>query len=332
LIDIMIVLGIVGGVATSLGLGVPLLSAMLSTLFDVPDSMLIKMTVLTLWTLIFGASVYRGLKAGIKVLADINIVLATITIIFVLVAGPGIFIMDLTVNSIGLMFNNFISASTWTDPIENGGFPEAWTGFYWAWWLAYTGMVGLFFGRISRGRTIRQLVLGVIGWGTLGTWLFMAVMGGYSLYLELNGTLAVKEILSAQGMSFVNALVIQSLPFGKFTLTIFTLLSIIFYATTIDSSAYVLSSICAKNLRNDAEPKRWNRVAWAILLALITAGILQAGALDAIKAITVLSSVPMIPIIVLLCISLVRWLNKDFGHLVRHKELALSAEDLNSNN
>jgi len=293
--------------------------------------MLIKMTVLTLWTLIFGASVYRGLKAGIKVLADINIVLAVITIVFVLLAGPGVFIMDLTVNSVGLMFSNFISASTWTDPIENGSFPEDWTGFYWAWWLAYTGMVGLFFGRISRGRTIRQLVLGVIGWGTLGTWLFMAVMGGYSLYLELNGTLAVKEILSTQGMSFVNALVIQSLPFGKFTLAVFTLLSLIFYATTIDSSAYVLSSICAKNLRNDAEPKRWNRVAWAILLALITAGILQAGALDAIKAVTVLSSVPMIPIMAILCISLVRWLNQDFGHIARDKELSLAAEDLNSN-
>jgi len=332
LIDIFIVLGIVGGVATSLGLGVPLLSAMLSTLFGVPDSLMIQMGVLALWTLLFGASVYRGLKAGIKVLADINIVLAVIAILFVLLAGPGVFIMDLTVNSVGLMFNNFIAASTWTDPIENGGFPEDWTGFYWAWWLAYTGMVGLFFGRISRGRTIRQLVLGVIGWGTLGTWLFMAVMGGYSLYLELHGTLAVKEILSEQGMSFVNALVIQSLPFGKLTLSIFTLLSIIFYATTIDSSAYVLSSISAKNLQNDAEPKRWNRVAWAILLALITAGLLQSGALDAIKAVTVLSSVPMIPVMALLCISLVRWLNQDFGHIAKHKELALAAEELNSNN
>jgi BCCT family betaine/carnitine transporter len=330
-IDILIILGIVGGVATSLGLGVPLLSAMLSTLFEVPDSMVIKMSVLGLWTLLFGTSVYRGLKSGIKVLADINIVLASVAILFVLIAGPGVFIMDLTVNSIGLMFNNFIHTSTWTDPINNGSFPEDWTGFYWAWWLAYTGMVGLFFGRISRGRTIRQLVLGVIGWGCLGTWLFIAVMGGYSLYLESTGTLAVKEILSTQGMSFVNALVIQSLPFGKFTLFIFTLLSIVFYATTIDSSAYVLSSICAKNLRSDAEPRRWSRVAWAVLLALITVGILQSGALDTVLSITVLSSVPLIPIMVLLCISLVRWLNQDFGHLVKPKELSLKSEGLNSN-
>lgn len=326
-IDIFIVLGIVGGVATSLGLGVPLLSAMLATLFDIPDSMPIKMAVLAFWTALFGASVYRGLKSGIKVLADINIALAIAAIIFVLIAGPGVFILDLTLNSMGLMFSNFIAAATWTDPIENGSFPKDWTGFYWAWWLAYTGMIGLFFARISRGRTIRQLVLGVIGWGCLGTWLFMAVMGGYSLYLETTGSLEVREILATQGMSFVNALVIQSMPLGKFTLAMFTVLSIIFYATSIDSGAYVLASICAKNLPNDAEPVRWNRLAWAGLLAVITAGILQSGALDTVLSVTVLSSVPLIPIMVLLCASLVRWLHQDFGHLVGQRELVLTTKN-----
>ena len=330
-IDIFIVLGIVGGVTTGLGLGVPLLSAMLATLFEVPDSMLIKMCVLALWTVLFGASVYRGLEAGIKVLADVNMVLGIVAILFVVLVGPGLFIMDLTVNSLGLMFNNFISTATWTDPIENGSFPEDWTGFYWAWWIAYTGMVGLFFGRISRGRTIRQLVLGVIGWGSLGTWLFLAVMGGYSLYLESSGLMDVQGILTEQGMSFVNALVISNLPLGKLTLSVFTLLSIIFYATTIDSSAYVLASICAKNLRNDQEPLRWTRLAWAFLLAIIAAGILQSGALDTVLSITVLTSVPLIPILILLCVSLVRWLNQDFGELVRRKELALAVEEIKSN-
>ena len=330
IIDILIILGIVGGVTTSLGLVVPLLSAMLATLFDIDDSMLIKMSVLFLWTLLFGASVYRGLKSGIKVLADINMALAFFAVLFILVAGPGVFILDLTVNSIGLMFNNFISTATWTDPINNGSFPEDWTGFYWAWWLAYTGMIGLFFGRISRGRTIRQLVLGVIIWGCLGTWLVLAVMGGYSLYLESTGGLNVSEILTNQGMSYVNALVIETLPLGKFTLLIFIILSVIFSATTIDSSAYVISSICAKNLPSDQEPRRWSRVAWAILLAVITAGILQSGALNTVLSITVLSSVPLIPIMILLCISLVRWLNQDFGHLVKPKELSLKSENLNS--
>ena len=118
---------IVGGVATTLGLGVPLVSAMIATLFEVEDSMLIKISVLAFWTALFGTSVYKGLKAGIKILADINVVLAIFAILFVLVAGPGVFILDLTVNSFGLMFSNFMSTATWTDPIREGDFPEAWT-------------------------------------------------------------------------------------------------------------------------------------------------------------------------------------------------------------
>ena len=156
-------------------------------------------------------------------------------------------------------------------------------------------------------------------------------MGGYSLYIEVNGILDVQQILSQQGMSFLNALVIESMPLGKITLAVFTLLSIVFYATTIDSSAYVLSSICAKNLRNDQEPKRWSRVAWAILLAIIAVGILRSGALDTVLSLTVLSSVPIIPIICLLCISLVRWLKQDFGELIGQKKLSLSATQLKSN-
>lgn len=314
-LDVLIVLGIVGGVTTGLGLGVPLLSAMFATLFGSEDTLLVKMGVLIMFTVLFGSSVYRGLKKGIKLLADINMVLGVIVLLFILLAGPTVFILNLTTNSIGLVLDNFLAAISWTDPIEQGDFPRDWTGFYWAWWVAYTGMVGLFFGRISRGRTIRQLVLGVIGWGTLGTWLCLAITGAYSIYLEHSGVLSMTSILSEQGMSYVNALAIESLPLGKVTLAVFCVLSVIFYATTFDSSAYVLASICAKNLPNDAEPKRWSRVSWAILLAFLTAGILQSGALDTVLSATVVSSLPLIPVLVLLSISLVRWLREDFAYL-----------------
>jgi BCCT family betaine/carnitine transporter len=124
-------------------------------------------------------------------------------------------------------------------------------------------------------------------------------------------------------MSFVNALVIQNMPLGNVTLTVFILLSIVFYATSIDSAAYVLASVCAKNLPNDAEPTRWNRLAWAILLAIITAGVLQSGTLDTIKSITALTSIPLIPIMVILCLSLLRWLNDDFSDVGGQRKMML---------
>ncbi len=310
-IDALIALGIVGGTATSLALGVPLVSAFLSELAGVPDTLQTKALILILWTMLFGASAYRGLKKGIKVLADINMVLAALAMLFILLAGPTVFILSLSVNSFGLLLDNFWLMSTWTDPVEKRGFPEAWTIFYWAWWLAFSAFIGMFFGRISRGRTIRQLVLGVIFWGSLGTWLFMCIAGGYSLYLEAHDLFPVQETLANEGMSVLAAKVIVQLPMGRIALAGFIVLSIIFYATTLDSAAYVLASVCSKGLHHDQEPPRVSRLVWAACLALLAAGLVMSDNLRTVKSSTVVFSLPLIPVVVLMSVSLVRWLRRD---------------------
>ncbi|MEO1575395.1 MAG: BCCT family transporter, partial [Pseudomonadota bacterium] len=139
-IDVLIILGIIGGAATSLGVGVPLVSAMIARLTGVPDALWLKIVVLILWTVLFGTSCYRGLKGGIRVLADINMVLAIVMIVFVLLAGPTVFILSMTTNSVGVLLDNFFRMALNTDPVTKSGFPEAWTIFYWAWWLAYAPM------------------------------------------------------------------------------------------------------------------------------------------------------------------------------------------------
>ena len=312
-IDIIIAIGIVGGTATSLGLGVPLVSAFSSELFGVPDVLTTKLIVLVVWTLLFGASAYRGLKKGIKILADINMVLAGIAIAFILLAGPTLFILSLTINSIGLLADNFVRMAFWMDPIEKSGFTESWTIFYWAWWIAFAAFIALFFGRISRGRTIRQVVLGVVGWGSLGTWVFLAVIGGYALYLQSSGLLPVSDILTEHGMSVLNAKVIGSLPFGKLALSVFIILSVIFYATTLDSAAYTVAAVCSRNLHNDQEPPRISRLIWAFALALLSLGLVISDNVQIVQSSTVVSSLPVIPVIILMCISLVYWLREDFG-------------------
>ena len=306
-IDILVIIGIIGGAATSLGLGVPLVSAFVAELFGIGDSVTSKLIVLAIWTAMFGTSTYRGLTKGIRILADINMVLAITGIIFVLLAGPTVFILDLTTNSIGLMLSNFFRISLWTSPIDGNSFPETWTVFYWGWWLAYAPMMGLFFGRISRGRTIKQLILGVIGWGTLGTVSFMAIASGYSLHLELSGQFSVTDVLTNSGMSAMVAKIIAQLPASGISLTIFTILSLVFYATSMDSAAYILASICSGNLRSDREPARSNRILWALALAAITAGLVISGGLDTVKSATVISSLALIPIIALMSITMVRW-------------------------
>ena len=310
LIDVLIVLGIVGGAATSLGVGVPLVSAMLARLTGLPDALWLKGVVLVGWTLLFGTSCYRGLKGGIRVLADINMVLAVAMIVFVLIAGPTVFILSMTTNSVGLLLDHFFSMALYTDPVERSGFPENWTVFYWAWWLAYAPMMGLFFGRISRGRTVRQLVLGIIGFGTLGTCTYLAVAGGYSLHLHLQGALGIADTLAESGLSTMVAQIIDSLPLAPLPLVAFTVLSVIFYATCLDSSAYVLASICTRDLTHSEEPPRLQRVLWSAALALIAAGVLSVGGLDTVKTGTILSALPLIPIVALMCWAFVRQLEQ----------------------
>ena len=132
-IDTLVIIGMIGGASTSLGLGVPLVSAFTTNIFNIPDTFVTEMGVLAFWTLIFSFSVYKGLKKGIQILSDINIGLSIVILLFILIAGPTVFILSMSANSLGLMLDNFPRMSFWLDPINNAGFPNAWTLFYWAW-------------------------------------------------------------------------------------------------------------------------------------------------------------------------------------------------------
>ena len=323
LLDVFVVIGIVGGVATSIGFGVPLVSSLLSELFNIEDNILLQLVVIALWTAIFGTSSYLGLKRGIKVLSDFNVWLFFILMAIVLLAGPTLYLLNITVNTVGLWLNNFIRMSFWTDPIQQGGFPEAWTIFYWAWWIAYAPMMGLFFARISRGRTIKQVVLGVIGFGCLGTFLFLSLAGGYVLYLEGAELLDASGILHNQGMSKLVSAVIAQLPFPAIVLAITTIASLIFYATTFDSAAFVLASICTLGLKGDQEPKKENRLIWALALGFVAVGLALAGGFETVKSMSVISSLPVIPILVMMCVTLVFWLRSDFPKLSEKKPVTL---------
>ena len=317
IIDILVVISIVGGVATSIGLGVPLVASLAVELLGVPDNLLTQISVVLMWTAIFGTSAYLGLRKGIRMLADINIFLMFFFLAFVLVLGPTVYILSMSVNSIGLFFDNLIRISFWTDPINRGGFPEEWTIFYWAWWFAYAPMMGLFFARISRGRTIKQVVVGIIGLGSLGTFVFLSIAGGYVLYLQGNHLLDAVELLNTRGMATLVAVVISQLPSPTFILTVVTILSVIFYATTFDSAAYVLASICTKDLPGDQEPGRINRVSWAVGLGLIAASLMVAGGLETVKAMTVVTSLSALPVLFMMCYTLYRWLQQDFPNLAQ---------------
>lgn len=313
IIDVVVIFSIMGGVGTSLGLSVPLVATLIGTITGIEQSFGLYMAILVAWTMLFGWSVYMGLGKGIKLLSDINVWLAVALLAFVLVVGPTVFILNLWSNSLGLFLDNFFRINFWTDPVAKGSFPKDWTVFYWAWWIAYTPMMGLFVARISRGRTIRELILNGVGWGSFGSWTFFAIWGGYALNLDLNGILPAGDILASDGIPSTVVAILNTLPGAVIILPLFTLLCFVFLTTTLDSSAYMVASICSKDLSGYEEPVRWLRLVWAFAIAIVGVGLLAVGGLDAVQLSTIIVALPMIPILVIVVISFLRWAKADFG-------------------
>jgi len=313
ILDSIVVFGVVGGVGTSLGLAIPLVSKLVSGQFGIQPSFWLDLSILAVWTLIFGGSVWFGLSKGIKILSDINVILAIGLLAFTFIVGPNLFIVNGWLNSLGQMASNFVTMSTWTDPVQHSTFPQDWTIFYWAWWIAYSPMMGLFVARISRGRTIRELIVAELVWGSLGCWVFFAVWGGYALNLQVSGALDVGAVLSSGGIPATIEAILGTLPMPGLITIVFVALCFIFLATTLDTAAYVLASVTSRKLSGYQEPKRSVRVAWALILAGFGVALIQLGGLKPVQTSTIVVALPLIPVLGVLSWSLMRWLKEDFG-------------------
>ncbi|QQE74957.1 BCCT family transporter [Brevibacillus composti] len=315
-IDILVIWSLVGGLGTSLGLGVPMISSVIGEVFGIEQGLFLSIIIIVIWTILYCASAYMGLYKGIQKLSDFNVYMALALVIFAFLVGPTLFILSNFTNSFGMMLQNFARMSFFTDPIEKGGFPQSWTVFYWAWFAATSPFMGLFVARISRGRTIRELIGGILLWGSLGGWLYFAVFGSYALHLEMNSILPVSDILNDQGGQAAVVAILKSLPLSYIVLPFFLVLGFIFLATSLDSATYILSAIATKELKGREEPARWHRLLWGVVQAVLAVSLLLIGGLQVVQTSTVIVSVPVIIMYVLLAMSLIKWLKKDQAHLV----------------
>jgi BCCT family betaine/carnitine transporter len=314
-IDAIVMLAILGGIGTSLGLGVPLVSGLFADLLGIRVNFFLYAVVLFIWAVMFGLSVWRGLQKGMRIISNINVAIALVMLALFLACGPTLFMVRLWSNSLGLLLDNFWRMSLWTDPIVKSGFPESWTVFYWGWWFALLPMMGLFVARISKGRTIREVVLYGVLFGSLGCWVYFAIWGGYAVDLEINRGQDLTGMLAAQGIPATVLFILHTMPFSKIVIILFSLLCFFFLATTLDAAAYALAANCTRDLPPDKDPARWNRMFWAGMLVLLAVGLLLVGGLQAVQISSVIVAVPMLPVVYLLGKSLLGWLNQDFAHL-----------------
>ena len=319
IVDILFIFGLLGGAATSLALGVPLISAGIERLTGLDgENMVMRSVILLIITVIFAFSSYTGLKKGIQKLSDINVWLTFLILGIVLIVGPTVFIMETTVSGFGNMLKNFFQMATWLEPFggigkrEETNFPQDWTIFYWSWWLVYAPFIGLFIARISKGRTLKEVVLGTIIYGTLGCVLFFGIFGNYAVFLQISGQFDVIQFLNQHSAEATIIEVMHQLPFPKAMIVLFLISAFLYLATTFDSGSYILAAATQKKVID--EPLKANRLFWAFALCLLPFSLMLVGgerALDVLKTASILASVPLTIIFVMMMISFIRTLNGD---------------------
>ncbi len=324
-IDFLYMLNLIGGTGTSLGLSTPMIAASFAALTGLEMSFVLQVSMVLMCIAIFGTSAYIGLHRGFRRLADANMVVAFALLFFVLAVGPTMFILKMGLNSIGLVLQNFIRMNTWTDPVANSGFVESWTVFYWAWWIAYGPFVGIFVTRISRGRTIRQVIVSMLVFGSLGAALFFIIFGNYAMHLELDGLLSVTTLIRESGEATAIAAIFQSLPLGKLALAAFFVVSVIFLATTYDSASYTLASVSTRRLEAGENPQRWSRVFWACALGVLPIALMFIeGGLKVILSATIVVSLPLLGVGVIMSLSLMKMLRADTSPAIADESSAHS--------
>ena len=273
-VDIFAVCGTLFGIATSLGLGVLQINAGLNYLLDVPQTTTVQVVLIAVVTLIALLSVVSGLDVGIRRLSEGNLLLAVILMLFVLLVGPTEFIFRAFVQNVGTYLDEFIERTFTLYAYEPRDWVSNWTLFYWAWWIAWSPFVGMFIARISRGRTIREFVVGVLFVPSAFTFFWMTVFGNTAISLDM-GT-AAGAISQAVGADISVALFqfFGYLPWSALTSALGVLLVVGFFVTSSDSGSMVVSTIAAGG---NSDTPIWQRIYWCGLEGLVAALLLLGG-------------------------------------------------------
>src|SRR6056297_1704589 len=318
-IDTLAVLATLFGLATSLGLGASQAGAGMEYVFGLENTVNLQVIIIAAVTGVATISVVLGIDKGVKVLSEFNIRIAALSLLFIIVVGPTLYILGTFIQSTGHYIQNFASYSTWTQTFEEGEFMTTWTVFYWAWWISWSPYVGMFIARISKGRTIKQFVLGVLIVPTLVTFLWMSGFGGSALFLETGGIAEIASAVEADQTTSLFVLLDQ-FPLSSITSFLAIILVLSFFVTSSDSGSLVIDGLTSGG---KIEAPVGQRIFWATTEGLVAAVLLLGGGLGALQAGAISTGLPFVLILLVMCYSLQQGLSKEYRDLVnkdREKE------------
>ncbi|WP_417567560.1 BCCT family transporter [Marinobacter sp.] len=307
-VDVIAVLGTLFGVATSLGLGTLQLNSGLNYLFGTPSTGLVQVILIAVITSIAATSVALGLDKGVRRLSQLNIVLAMVLLVFVLTVGPTVFIAEGMVQSVGDYLDALPWLAFWTQTYTETDWQRQWTLFYWAWTISWAPYVGIFIARISRGRTIREFVAGVLFAPTAFTLVWFGIFGLSAIQVEMTGQVALAEQVQ-QDPSVAIFAFLEAFPFANVASALSVVIIVIFFTTSSDSASLVIDMLT----RRDDQPSLVRqRIFWAAAQGVIAATLLLAGGLDALQNVITSLGLPFCILLIFMAVALFRALRADY--------------------
>jgi len=297
ILDVIFLVSILAGAAVTLGLGTPIVTSVLGELFNIEVTFKLTLVVTIIWVLAFSMSAYLGLEKGIKKLSTFNIYLAGGLALFILIAGPGVFILDYFTDSVGFLLSNYPEFSFYTNSLDLEGSThiEGHMVFWFAYSATWAMLHSVFAAKVSEGRTIKEMILTYFLGPTLISWVATGVLGGLGVYSQLTSQVDVQGLVAEDEMAAIPA-ILNTLPFATIAIIAFIIIATVFLITTLDSTTYTIASYTGTQNMSKNEPSRALRLFVAAIITAFSLTLMQIGGLAPLE---VLSGVLGLPIIVI---------------------------------
>ena len=309
LVDILALFATMAGVVTSLGLGVLQINAGLEYLFGAPNNLTVQIIIILVISFIFIGSAVLGIEKGIKVISDANLYIAIAVLLVCFIVGPKIDVLNNLVSGLGEYVGTFFQSSLGMSAYGDNGWMLDWRIFYWAWWIAWAPFVGVFIARISKGRTVRQFILGVVLVPAIASVLWFAVFGSMGLSLAEGGVLGADAVASVAASPEKGLfLVLGQYPIGQIISIVMLVLICTFFITSANSGTFVLGMLSSEGNMN---PPNGKKILWGIVLTAMAIGLLIAGGLKPLQTISIAAAFPFIFIMFAAMVSVVKGLAHD---------------------
>ena len=312
-IDIVAIFAMICATATTFSLATPLLSKALVTVLGLPTSIWLTIIILLLICAVYTITVLFGMSGISKLASLCSYLFFALLFYFLFLGGETGYIIETGLESLGNMIQNFVGLSTYMDPLRENNFPQNWTIYYWAYWLVWCIATPFFIALISKGRTIRQTVMGSYGWGLAGTFMSFIILGNYGLAQQVKHGLDVTGYISNGGEMYDAILMIfDTLPLPEIALILLVITMVAFYSTTFDGITYVASSYSYHHISSDEEPSKKIRSIWSIMLILFPISLLFAeNTLYSLQSVTIIAAYPVGILLIMIVYSFFKEVNSN---------------------